>query len=150
MCFLYQSEIKMAGQQQQQSVPMASLADPNWFSLRAVLLQYGLFVLIAAYLHYLQVPRLIQVLIESHEHQMGKSTSSFGHRSQQQQQQESFNHFAPMVTVPDPEADSFNDDAFMAQYQCNPDHKYRMSIVNHDPMLIMIEDFLAPGSFLND
>ena len=41
--------------------------------------------------------------------------------------------------------DDWDDDAFVAQYHCNPNHTYRVQITNKDPLIMYLNSFLAPG-----
>lgn len=44
--------------------------------------------------------------------------------------------------------DSFNDVEFMRNYVCNPNHQYQIQLLSHDPMIMKVKNFLAPGKFI--
>ncbi len=91
-------------------------------SYTKVALQYGLVILVMAYLHAIQVPQLIQVFIDKHQHP----------------------ELSQAVAVK-PLAPAWDDKAFMATYVCNPSHSYWLETVHDDPHLRIIKNFLAPG-----
>jgi hypothetical protein len=92
--------------------------------LTKVALQYGLVMLVMAYLHAIQVPQLIQVLIDQH------SSNPATHQ--------------PHVAVWD-DSQPFDDERFMAQYVCDTRHTFGRSTLNTEPHLQLLSGFLAPG-----
>lgn len=101
-------------------------------NIAAVLVNYGLFLVIAAYMQYLEVPKLIQILIKNHEN---------NHMMSEMQAKPVMQVVAPKSTV----LGSFNDEEFMRNYVCNPNYGYRTRVLRHDPLMMKLENFLAPG-----
>jgi prolyl 4-hydroxylase len=39
----------------------------------------------------------------------------------------------------------FDDQKYLETYKCDPDYRFRMKMIRRDPLIMEIEDFLAPG-----
>ena len=125
---------------------MARAMTPSpWIPIVLTWLMYGS---IAWYLNHIRVPELIKVAIDNATITLGRVEPMVSSRGVETiLPEESIVPVADLVhddenglhlDIPD-----FDDETFLENYICDPEHKYQVEITRRDPMLLQIRHFLS-------
>jgi hypothetical protein len=137
--------------------PPAAVAEAKSDNeLIKVFLNYGLVFLVISYLNYINLPRAIEVFIEYHE----KGLAAHNHGGQVQTPQVTQPKNQPAMIQPTGKPpgldlsttgfkffqdEGFDDAAFMASYECDPNHGYQLEVWSRDPLVMRIRGFMTDG-----